>query len=53
MTIDKGNQLPSFWKEGCPTGGVVGKEWFDLLYKVVCLPTTSPFGYSSFQKEES
>ena len=24
-------QLPSFWKEGCPTGGVVGKEWFDLF----------------------
>ena len=25
------NQLPSFWKEGCPPGGVVGKAWFDLF----------------------
>ena len=29
------NKLPSFRKEGCPPGGVVGQEWFDLftLYK--------------------
>ena len=25
------NQLPSFRKEGCPTGGAVGKVWFDLF----------------------
>ena len=25
------NQLPSFRKEGCPTGGVIGKGWFDLF----------------------
>ena len=28
---NKGNQLPSFRKEGCPTGGVVGRVWFDLF----------------------
>ena len=38
-------ELPSFGKEGCPPGGVVGKESIS--------PTTSPFGYSSFRKEES
>ena len=30
-------ELPSFWKEGCPH----------------VAPTTSPYGYSSFRKEES
>ena len=25
-------ELPSFGKEGCPPGGVVGKEYFDLFY---------------------
>ena len=25
-------ELPSFGKEGCPPGGVVGKECFDLFY---------------------
>ena len=29
--MNEGNQLPSFRKEGCPTGGVVGKAWFDLF----------------------
>ena len=29
--INEGNQLPSFRKEGYPTGGVVGKGWFDLF----------------------
>ena len=24
-------ELPSFRKEGCPTGGVVGRVWFDLF----------------------
>ena len=36
-------ELPSFWKEGCPTGGVVGKAWFaccsyHLPLRVLLLP---------------
>ena len=25
-------ELPSFGKEGCPPGGVVGKEYFDFYF---------------------
>ncbi len=29
------NQLPSFWKEGCPPGGVVGKACFNLFIYII------------------
>ena len=45
-------QLPSFWKEGCPKGRVVGfHERLSINALCVHLPPP-PIGYSSFQKEE-
>ena len=43
-------------EEGCPKGGVVGEKEFLILMInrfFIVLPTTSPYGYSSFQKEEN
>ena len=62
-------ELPSFGKEGCPPGGVVGKEYFDLFYigvaKAVYFSYHLPLrvltpsllpryrGRATFRKEES
>ena len=45
----------SFWKEGCPKGGVVGMVIGCVSYicKFMNSPTTSPYGDSSFRKEEN
>ncbi len=43
-------------EEGCPKGGVVGEKEFLILMInrfFIVLPTTSPYGYSSFRKEEN
>ena len=39
------NQLPSFRKEGCPTGGVVGKVWFDLFNIKIGVVYAAYFSY--------
>ena len=47
---------PPSEREGCPKGGVVGREKVYSLFKKVdsfVFPTTSPYGDSSFQKEEN
>ncbi|WP_368211648.1 hypothetical protein, partial [Bacteroides caccae] len=48
--------FPSFRKKGWLKAGVVGRN---MVYsfilkkgKIIIFPTTSPYGYSSFQKEE-
>ena len=50
-------ELPSFGKEGCPPGGVVGKEYFDLFYigvaKAVYFSYHLPLRVLLFRKEES
>ena len=45
-------KLSSFRKEGWLKAGVVG-ERINLIISHVYSPTTSPYGYSSFPKEEN